>query len=183
MSKDPKNLEFDFGADEIDLRDQVDDYSFSFSDSTMISASTVDTITIGSDSAYPSLTTSTISSLNMASMPSITISPLTVGGLSGGTLTQGNIGPYWTNAATHSVMDVADSGKVSLRGKNADIDINGVSLMETLKTIQDQLNILRPNKELEAEWDQLRELGEQYRKLEAEFKEKQKVWEALKQQG
>jgi len=183
MSKDLEQLEFDFGTDEIDFRDPVDDYSFSFSDSTMISASTVDTITIGSGSAYPALTTATMPSLNMASMPSITISPLTVGGLSNGVLTQGHSGPYWTNAATHNVMDVADTGKLSLRGKNADIDINGVSLMETLRTIQNQLNILRPNKELEADWDQLRELGEQYRRLEAEFAEKQKAWEALKQQG
>jgi hypothetical protein len=52
--------------------------------------------------------------------------------------------------------------------------------METLRGIQDRLHMLRPNTELEAEWDELRELGEQYRKLEAEFKEKNKMWNTLK---
>jgi len=83
----------------------------------------------------------------------------------------------WSQAPT---LEVGQSGIIELRGKNADIRVNGESLMETLKGIQDRLNMLRPDPELEAEWDQLRELGEQYRKLEAEFKEKTKMWNALK---
>jgi hypothetical protein len=67
-----------------------------------------------------------------------------------------------------------------LDGPNADIKINGESLMATLRGIQDRLNILRPNQELEAEWDQLRELGEQYRKLEQELEEKSRAWSLLK---
>jgi hypothetical protein len=39
---------------------------------------------------------------------------------------------------------------------------------------------LRPNRELEAEWDQLRDLGEQYRKLENQLMEKQQAWDILK---
>jgi len=39
---------------------------------------------------------------------------------------------------------------------------------------------LHPSPALENEWDQLRELGEQYRKLEAELVEKQRAWEILK---
>ena len=79
-----------------------------------------------------------------------------------------------------SVMNVAPSGTLTLRGEDADIDINGVSLMETLRGIQERLNILQPNRELEAEWDQLRELGEQYRRLEQELAEKSRAWKALK---
>lgn len=74
----------------------------------------------------------------------------------------------------------SSSGKISLNGPNADIDVNGQSLMQTLATIEERLNILRPNVELEDKWDQLKELGDQYRKLELELKEKQKMWEALK---
>jgi hypothetical protein len=52
--------------------------------------------------------------------------------------------------------------------------------MSMIQDIQTQLNILQPVPELEQEWQQLRELGDQYRKLEAEFKEKQRMWTTLK---
>lgn len=75
-------------------------------------------------------------------------------------------------------------GTLALRGNQADLVINGVSLTDTLKGIQDRLNMLQPNQALEAEWDQLRELGRQYRQLEAELVEKQRAWDILrKQQG
>jgi len=77
-------------------------------------------------------------------------------------------------------LSVNQSGAIELRGENADIKINGVSLTETLQVIQDRLNILKPNKELENEWNQLRELGERYRELEKQFAEKQKMWDTLK---
>lgn len=80
---------------------------------------------------------------------------------------------------TDSVVTSSQAGVVSLNGPDADIVINGESLTQTLREIQNALNILRPNPELEAEWDQLRALGEQYRKLEAELKEKQTVWKIL----
>ena len=56
-----------------------------------------------------------------------------------------------------------------------------MSLKTAITEIQQRLNILQPNTKLEAEWDQLRELGEQYRKLEANIVEKQKIWNNLKQ--
>ena len=89
----------------------------------------------------------------------------------------GNIGGFTSPAMLNQ------SGMLELQGDGADIKINGESLTQTLKTIQDRLNMLRPNPELEKDWDQLRELGDQYRRLEAEFKEKQKAWESLQQQG
>jgi hypothetical protein len=75
------------------------------------------------------------------------------------------------------------SGKMSLKGQDADIDINGVSLMDTLRGIQDQLNMLCPDTEMEAEWDQLREIREQYEAKLQECREKSRAWKALKQQG
>jgi hypothetical protein len=61
----------------------------------------------------------------------------------------------------------------------SDININGISLKETLQKIEQRLNILAPNKELEAQWEELQELGEKYRKLEKELESYNKVWEIL----
>lgn len=92
------------------------------------------------------------------------------------------IGVASANTAPWSPYDAwGNEGKITLTGPNADIEVNGQSMMTMLEEIQQRLNVLRPNPELEAQWDQLRELGEQYRKLETEIIEKQKVWNTLKQ--
>ena len=82
--------------------------------------------------------------------------------------------PSWwgTNAATNV------SGMLQLNGENADIEINGVSLMDLLR---DRLNIMIPNPELEKEWDELKELGEKYRAAEKKLKEQSEMWKKLKQ--
>lgn len=71
------------------------------------------------------------------------------------------------------------AGTLILQGREADIEINGVSLMTVLQGIQKRLNILEPNRTLEAEWHQLQELGDQYRALEAELLQKQRMWSQL----
>jgi hypothetical protein len=76
----------------------------------------------------------------------------------------------WTNQA---------SGKIKLSGPEADIEVNGESLMRMLKTIEQRLNILRPNPELESEWAELKALGDAYRMLEAKIQNKMKTWEAI----
>lgn len=92
-------------------------------------------------------------------------------------LTLGSQNLSWGDTMT---LDPHPGGRIDLRGEGADIDINGVSLMDTLRGIQDRLNILRPNQSLEKEWDELRELGERYRALEAELTDKQRAWDALR---
>ena len=72
------------------------------------------------------------------------------------------------------------SSKISLSGENADVEINGWSLVDTVKKIEERLNILTPNTKMEKEWDQLRELGEQYRALEKKLIEQSEMWEKLK---
>jgi len=72
------------------------------------------------------------------------------------------------------------SGTIDLRGDNADIVVNGVSLMDKINAIGERLNMLDINPELEAEWDQLRELGDCYRQLEQELKTKSEMWKTLK---
>ena len=76
--------------------------------------------------------------------------------------------------------NVAPSGQLNLAGDNADIVINGRSLNDTLTAIQDRMNMLVPNPDMEKEWDELRELGERYRKLEKKCQEKSVMWSKLK---
>jgi hypothetical protein len=66
---------------------------------------------------------------------------------------------------------------MEVKGK---ITANGIDLGEALQKIEERLNILRPNHRLEAEWDKLRELGEQYRQLERDMLEKLEMVEILK---
>ena len=84
-------------------------------------------------------------------------------------ITNGNWPQSWTQPAP----------KLTLNGQDADIEINGVSLTETLKGLQDRLNILRPNADLESRWEQLRDLRQQYQRLEAELLEKERAWAML----
>lgn len=64
-----------------------------------------------------------------------------------------------------------------------DIILDGVSLRDTLKGLNDRLAILQVNPALEAEFDELHALGEQYRALERKLLEKKAVWEALNKNG
>jgi hypothetical protein len=82
--------------------------------------------------------------------------------------------------STLTVGSVTPSATLELRGDNADVVVNGESLMQTLQVLKDRLNWLQPNPDMEAEWDELRELGERYRELERQCKEKSQVWDTLK---
>lgn len=89
-------------------------------------------------------------------------------------------------AYSSTIVPSSSSGLI-LDGEDADIILNGVSLVGTLQNIQqglgdlnDRLAILKPNPELEAEWDQLKQLAQQYRELEKQLIEKQQAWELIK---
>jgi hypothetical protein len=125
------------------------------SDHTMVygGGGITDTITLS-----PTWTTS--SNVTIGSIPNITI---------GSDYTYANTN--WNNRS---------SGQINLDGDNADIKINGKSLMDTLTALEKRLNILTPNPKLEGEWDELRELGERYRALEKQCKEKAEMWDKLK---
>ena len=154
-------------------------------DSKDISFSNLEDTISAQDYNYQTIDLSTIdlsSSITMAS-PVFTIS-------SAPTITIGNSGAnisnnMWTTNTTTgwngtSAADLNQSGKLSLQGTNADIDINGKSLMKTLEALEDRLNMMVPNPELEKEWDDLKKLGNRYRKLEAKCKEKANMWNKLK---
>ncbi len=64
--------------------------------------------------------------------------------------------------------------------KGTDIKIGDSSLSEVLAKLEERLNILHHNHKLEDKWESLRELGNQYRELEKELIEKEKMWKILK---
>ena len=70
--------------------------------------------------------------------------------------------------------------KIRLEGADADIEINGVSLWATMQEISNRLNIMHVNPELETQWAELRELGEQYRKLEQHILDKQATFDRIR---
>jgi hypothetical protein len=87
-----------------------------------------------------------------------------------GTSDRYTIDPSWANGT---------SAKIRLDGPEADIEINGESLIDMLRRIEERLNILTPNSKLESEWEELRALGDAYRKLEADIEAKMKTWDSI----
>jgi hypothetical protein len=144
------------------------------SDITIGGYESEDTITL---SSYPWSNTTIAGGGYTVSNASVTATsyPYTVTGSNTAPLTIGaGTGisyPNWSNSI---------SPKIRLDGDGADIEVNGASLLGMIKKIEERLNILHPNEKMEAEWDQLRELGEQYRALEAKLKEQGEMWAKLK---
>jgi hypothetical protein len=96
--------------------------------------------------------------------------------------TGSNTAPYTLGAGTGIASpwySNIPSPKIRLDGEDADIEVNGASLLGMIKKIEERLNILHPNDELEAEWEELRELGNRYRELEQHIKDKQATWDRL----
>ena len=93
-------------------------------------------------------------------------------------------GPVWQTANPYAVTGagatVEQGVTLKLQGEKADVDINGKSLKAWMERVEERLNILTPNPELEKVWDQLRRLGERYRKLEKKCQEKAVMWKQLK---
>jgi hypothetical protein len=132
-------------------------------------ANTIPTITISDNTG--SLGGYTVGGLNGATGSNVTWT-------TGTTTTSGafRISPDYSSIGT----EINQGGRMSLRGDKADLDINGKSLKNWMERVEERLNILTPNAELEKEWDELRRLGERYRKLEKKCKEKAEVWNKLK---
>lgn len=101
---------------------------------------------------------------------------ITTAGFNG---TSWSSGTYSITTSSNPVI-MNNSGRIECTGENADLVLNGKSVKDTLQAIEERLAILHPNPELENEWEELKELGQRYRTLEAEIKEKMKVWDTLK---
>ena len=79
-----------------------------------------------------------------------------------------------------SVTSIPQSLTVNGDGTfNGKLRVNGKDIGELLDKIEERLAILHPNVELEDKWKDLKALGDQYRELEKEIIEKEKMWEIL----
>jgi hypothetical protein len=72
------------------------------------------------------------------------------------------------------------SGTIELNGDDADIRVNGESVMETLRWMKERLAWLDVRTDLESEWQELRELGDQYRAMVSTIEDKVRMWDTLK---
>ena len=91
------------------------------------------------------------------------------------------LGPVWSDTLSVNPGTTQPSAKISLQGEDADIEINGESVVGMLREIRDRLNIIQVSETMEREWDELRALREQYEAKLAECREKSQAWDALKQ--
>jgi hypothetical protein len=144
-----------------------------------------DTITLSSASLYDN-TVIGGGYLNGAVYPNshtVSATSAVTGAIGATTLPNGGFttGIGWQNGATSAPWLTQNTApKINLDGEGADIVVNGWSLIDSIKKIEERLNLLTPNAKLESEWDELRELGDQYRKLEEHIQAKMKTWEVLK---
>jgi hypothetical protein len=102
----------------------------------------------------------------------------------------GSAGQVYTTNGTGATSWATITADPNLQGRQLHVDgnasitgeltIKGVKLSERLDKIDERLAILHPNEELEAKWENLRGLRKAYMELEAEIKEKEKMWGILK---
>lgn len=95
--------------------------------------------------------------------------------------TTGILGTNWLDLTINSGQQSSQS--LQVKGDaiiSGNLTVGGIPLTERFAKIEERLAILHQNAELEARWEKLRELGRQYREMEAEIIEQQKVWDSLK---
>jgi hypothetical protein len=124
----------------------------------------------------------TITSLESISAQGIyttgtTLPPYTINtSAAGQTLMWNGINTSWdTTITSNNPLHV--KGDAEIEG---DLKIKGKSLADAIDNIEKRLAILHPNKDLEERWEQLKALGEQYRELEKDILEKEKIWNTIK---
>ena len=134
------------------------------------SSVTNDTIT-WADSSYNTVTYSSPTTFG----PNVSGVNTVLGG-TGYTYTTNTTSPWIANGITGT----NPGASIEIKGEDADIKINGKSMVTWMEKVEERLNILTPNPELEKDWDDLRRLGQRYRALEKKCKEKAQMWAALK---
>jgi hypothetical protein len=145
----------DFNSYSINLADLEDTLTLSSVSAPSSSYGSTDTITLGGSIVNGGVTLT---------------SPYTIG--TGFSNTTYGIGSPW--------MPTNSAPKIQLDGEDADITVNGWSLVAAVKSIEERLGLYQPNPELESEWAELRELSLQYKKLEQHIRDKQATWDRLK---
>jgi hypothetical protein len=114
-----------------------------------------------------------IASANLATTYSTISTSPTVTSYAG---TPSSITNGWLNTNTGTTtLKVAGDAEF-----DGDVKIKGVNLTSRLDAIEERLGILRPNNDLEGKWEKLKALGEEYRALEKDILEKEKIWDLLR---
>lgn len=109
-----------------------------------------------------------------------TVDPYLISSLTG-TIDLTNLSPNVDYIFDSNLIDTGvQVSKGDLVVKDGDILMGSTSLKNFVEQVSQRLNILQVNPALEADWEELRSLGEAYRKLEAEILEKQAIWNRLK---
>jgi hypothetical protein len=130
----------------------------------------------------------------MANAPNYSsIAPIVnAGGISGSgnysnvTLTGGAGLTYTTATGTNWSTAISDpyyTKKPKVKISDEDIEIDGLSLKETMLAVKNELmipNRINRNDELEREFAELKEWADRYQELERKFLEQKKMWETLK---
>ena len=89
----------------------------------------------------------------------------------------GHIGQQVTWPVAHKPLTAAS--KLTLNGNDSDIVLNGKSMRQWMEGMEERVNWMQLNPALETEWNQLAELGRQYRELEALCTAKAAAWKML----
>jgi hypothetical protein len=103
-----------------------------------------------------------------------------------GTTTTTNTSPWTVTTGTGPYTIRADTnikGSSLLVGGDAefegDVKIKGKSLTELIDNIEQRLAILHPNEKLEAKWEKLKKLGDEYREMEKDILHSEEMWKIL----
>lgn len=108
---------------------------------------------------------------------------LTAGG------TGGSGGTYYTTSTTSPTWSIANNSNSAIAGEvrivgdavfEGNIKWQDRDMREWFESVESRLAILRPNTKLEAEYEELAEIGRQYKELEKRLLEKQRVFDILK---
>ena len=157
----------DFSTYSIDLEDLEDTLIVGAAGGSALGCYSTDTITLGSNHT-------SIGGVTLTSPYTFTTGPGANGaGFCSNTYTIAGSGSPWMTQSPAST-------KIQLDGEGADVEVNGWSLVSAVKRIEERLSLFQPNPELEQDWEELRGLGEQYRKLEQHIKDKQATWDRIK---
>ena len=90
------------------------------------------------------------------------------------TYASGTVSANWNTANSSSIK----TGTVNI--SDSDIEIDGLSLKQTLLAVNERLAVMIPNPALEREFSELKACGDEYRRLEREFQEQVRMWNVLK---
>ena len=133
-----------------------------------------------------SITASQIQTIDLGNLKNLSSTSVIMGGGGGGgtggsgSYNYANTAPTFASAAGTWTDTTLRSGKIELTGDHADISINGLSITGVIQEISDKLAILKPDEQMEQDWQELRDLRRQYQEKLEHCRQKSRTWAALK---